>query len=152
MPAKYPGARCAAIAVGIMDLSKIPLFAMLTERMAWLNQRQAVLAQNIANADTPGYKPKDLAPVDFKQLAEAATRRIAITATDSRHLAGVSRARAGFSETRQTDTYETSPSGNAVVLEEQLMKVTETVMNHQIIANLYTKHVNMIRMVLGRTG
>ena len=45
-----------------------------------------------------------------------------------------------------------TPSGNAVVLEEQLMKVAETVMDHQITANLYAKHVNMIRMVLGRTG
>ena len=151
MPANVwaPG---AAIAVGIMDLSKIPLFAMLTERMAWLNQRQAVPAQNIANAGTPGYKPKDLAPVDFKRLAEAATRRIGITTTDSRHLAGVSPTKAAFSVIKQTDTYETSPSGNAVVLEEQLMKVAETVMDHQITANLYAKHVNMIRMVLGRTG
>lgn len=134
-----------------MDLSKISLLTMLTERMAWLNRRQAVLAQNIANADTPGYKPNDLAPVDFKRLAEAATRRIAITTTNSRHLAGVSRTNATFSEIKQ-DTYEMSPSGNAVVLEEQLMKVAETVMDHQITANLYSKHVNMIRMVLGRTG
>ncbi len=152
MPAKCPGAACAAIAVGIMDLSKIPLFTMLTDRMAWLNKRQAVLAQNIANADTPGYKPNDLAPVNFKRLAEAATRRIGVTVTDSQHLTGVSQAKAAFSETRQTDTFEMTPSGNAVVLEEQLMKVSETVMNHQITANLYAKHVNMIRMVLGRTG
>ncbi len=140
------------MAVGIMDLSKIPLFTMLTERMAWLTKRQAVLAQNIANADTPGYKPKDLAPVDFKRLAEAAAHRIGVAATDSRHLAGVSQAKAEFSVTKQTDTFEMTPSGNAVVLEEQLMKVAETVMNHQITANLYAKHVNMIRMVLGRGG
>ena len=68
MPVKCLGAWCAAISVGIMDLSKIPLFTMLTERMAWLNKRQAVLAQNIANADTPGYKPKDPAPVDFEVI------------------------------------------------------------------------------------
>ncbi len=46
MPAKCPGAWYAAIAVGIMDLGKIQLFTMLTERMAWLNKRQQVLAPN----------------------------------------------------------------------------------------------------------
>ena len=135
-----------------MDLSKIPLFAMLADRMAWLNKRQEVLAQNIANADTAGYKPKDLAPVDFKRLAENATRQIGIVATDSRHLAGTARAKAAFSVIKQADAFEMTPSGNAVVLEEQLMKVSETVMDHQITANLYAKHVNLIRMVLGRGG
>ena len=45
-----------------------------------------------------------------------------------------------------------TPSGNAVVLEEELMKVSETVMDHRITVNLYSKHINIIRMVLGRTG
>ena len=43
-----------------MNLPDIPLFAMLRERMSWLNQRQGVLSQNVANADTPGYGARDL--------------------------------------------------------------------------------------------
>lgn len=51
-----------------MDLNKLTLFRMLKGQMGWLNRRQEVLAQNIANADTPGYKPRDLAPLDFQKM------------------------------------------------------------------------------------
>ena len=133
-----------------MNLNKIPLFAMLTERLSWLNQRQQVLANNIANADTPGYKPNDLAPVNFEKLAHDASRRITIAGTDARHLVSAARTSGPFRVTEQKDFYEMTPTGNAVVLEEQLMKVSRTVMDHRITANLYAKHLGMIRMVLGR--
>lgn len=133
-----------------MNLNSIPLFAMLSERMSWLNQRQQVLANNIANADTPGYKPNDLVPVDFEGLALDASRRITIARTDVRHLVSGANSSGPFRVTEQTGTYETAPSGNAVVLEEQLMKVSQTVMDHRITAGLYAKHLGMIRMVLGR--
>lgn len=133
-----------------MNLNKIPLFAMLTERMTWLNQRQQVLADNIANADTPGYKPKDVEPVDFEKLAQNATRKIALASTNSRHLVSAARATGPFRVSDQQDNYEMTPSGNAVVLEEQLMKVSQTVMDHRITAGLYAKHMGMIRMALGR--
>ncbi|MCH8173189.1 MAG: flagellar basal body rod protein FlgB [Proteobacteria bacterium] len=134
-----------------MNLNKIPLFAMLNERMSWLNQRQQVLANNIANADTPGYKPNDLAPVNFEKLARDASRSIAITGTDSRHLVSAARRAGPFRVTEQDDVYESTPSGNAVVLEEQLMKVSQTVMDHRITAGLYAKHLGMLRMALGRS-
>ena len=51
-----------------MDLRKIPVFAAITQRMGWLNQRQQVLAQNIANSDTPGFRPKDLEEIKFGDL------------------------------------------------------------------------------------
>ena len=43
-----------------MDFGKLPIFDVLARRMGWLGQRQEVLAQNIANADTPGYQRKML--------------------------------------------------------------------------------------------
>ena len=52
-----------------MNLPDVPLFSMLRERMTWLNQRQDVLSQNVANADTPGYVARDLKPLDFQQDA-----------------------------------------------------------------------------------
>ncbi|MBN9578243.1 MAG: hypothetical protein J0H26_07725, partial [Alphaproteobacteria bacterium] len=48
-----------------MQLSSIPLFDVLRERMAWLNTRQNVLSTNVANADTPGYGARDIKPMDF---------------------------------------------------------------------------------------
>lgn len=148
-----PGAHVAHLHfVGIMDLSSISLFSMLSERMAWLTKRQQVLAHNIANANTAGFIPKDLEPIDFKRMAENASGRIAVSATSAGHLTGSSRSSAAFRVVEPTGDIEMTPSGNAVVLEEELMKVSETVMDHRITANLYTKHINMIRLVLGRGG
>lgn len=134
-----------------MNLNKIPLFAMLTERLSWLTQRQQVLANNIANADTAGYKPNDLAPVNFEKLATNASRRISIVGTNTQHLVASTRSSGPFRVSEQAHTYETTPSGNAVVLEEQLIKVSQTVMEHRIMAGLYAKHMGMIRMALGRS-
>ena len=51
-----------------------PLLSMLRTRMTWLHQRQDVLSQNVANADTPGYVARDLKPLDFKDMLHAASR------------------------------------------------------------------------------
>ncbi len=134
-----------------MNLNSIPLFSMLTERLSWLNQRQQVLANNIANADTPGFKPRDLAPINFERLAQDASRAITITGTDARHLVSSARSSGPFRVSEQSDFYESSPSGNAVVLEEQLMQVSQTVMDHRITAGLYAKHLSMIRTAIGRS-
>ena len=128
-----------------MDLGKIPLLSMLTQRMAWLGQRQQTLAQNVANASTPGYERRDVKPLDFLGLARNASRRVRLAATDARHLAGGVRAPAFREEVRNP-----SSAGNAVVLEEELIRVSETVMEHQLMTDLYRKHVKMIRSALGR--
>jgi flagellar basal-body rod protein FlgB len=57
-----------------MDFSKIPLFQGLVQKMGWLAQRQQVLARNIANANTPGFKPKDIEKPDFSALLEGQSR------------------------------------------------------------------------------
>ena len=49
-----------------LNLPDIPIFSILRERMAWLNQRQSVLSENVANADTPGFVARDLKPLDFQ--------------------------------------------------------------------------------------
>lgn len=135
-----------------MDFSKIALFSALTKRMAWLGERQKVLAQNIANSDTPNYVPRDLKPIDFRGLVESTSRGVTMSVTHARHLAGGNPAPAKFDVEEQTDVYEMTPAGNAVVLEEQLLKVSETVMDYQVMANLYRKHVGMIKMALGRSN
>ena len=71
---------------GSMDLTRIPLFAMMTRRMSWLNERQKILAQNIANADTPKYKPLDLKPLDFTKLVREAERKVKLASTQANHI------------------------------------------------------------------
>lgn len=133
-----------------MDLSKIPLFAGITRRMDWLNQRQRILALNIANADTPHYTPKDLKPLEFRDFLEG--RRVRLAATDTKHI-GFSQGRDDeFRVKMDKETYEVSPAKNAVVLEEQLIQVAESRMDYEMMTNLYRKHVGMLKLAFRKPG
>jgi flagellar basal-body rod protein FlgB len=133
-----------------MDLNQIPLFKSIVRRMDWLNQRQRVLAQNIANADTPDYKARDLKPVDFSTLVGRA-RSLQLAATRPGHLPiRTGEGGAIGREEENRSPYEVSPTGNSVVLEEQLLDVADTRMDYETMSNLYRKHVGFIKTALGR--
>ena len=132
-----------------MDLAKIPLFAQLKGKMAWLVQRQKILAENIANADTPGYVPKDLKQVDFSRQVAAAQRKIRVVSTREGHTSPKV-SNASFRANEQRDPYEIAPAGNAVVIEEQMMKVAETQIDYQMMTSIYKKNIGFIKMALGK--
>jgi flagellar basal-body rod protein FlgB len=117
--------------------------------MDWLTTRQKVLAQNIANADTPNYQAKDLAPLDFAAMASAAGNKLKMETTSGGHIkAGLSTARSP--KVFETQSTLTSPSGNGVIIEDELMKVSETQAEYELITRLYRKHMGMLRSALGR--
>jgi len=135
-----------------MEVDDIPLMAMLKDRMAWLSKRQDVLSQNVASADVPGYKPRDLKAVDFEQTLKAATGADAssLTVTDPHHIAA-SRTSGGFQVEDGADV-ESSPSGNSVSLESQMIKVAETQAEFQAASNIYAKTIEMMKTAIGRSG
>lgn len=133
-----------------MDLDAIPLFALTKKRLAWLSQRQEVLAQNIANADTPGYRPHDLKPFRFRELVRSEHAQINMNRTAAGHLPGRRKRIREFAEAEERRPFETAPAGNAVILEEQMAKVNETTMVHKLATQLYRKHLGMFRTALGR--
>jgi flagellar basal-body rod protein FlgB len=132
-----------------MDLFNIPLFHRITERMNWLGAREKVIATNIANADTPSYQPKDVVPLDFgdhlKKLAAVEPER-----TDPKHMVGTVPPAEPVDSKKQRKTYETAPAGNSVVIEEQMMKLSQTQADYNQIVNLYRKHVDMLKTAIGR--
>jgi flagellar basal-body rod protein FlgB len=133
-----------------MDFSKIGLFKLLHDKMGWHTQRQQVLAQNIANADTPDYQGRDLKDFDFRHEMRNAVR-LQPAATTPGHLAGTVVGGGDFKSNKKT-AYETAPDGNAIVLEEQMMKVGKNAGDFQAITNLYRKQIGMFKTVLGRGG
>jgi flagellar basal-body rod protein FlgB len=139
-----------------MDLGSIPLFGALHKRMAWLNQRSRVLAENVANADTPKFRPKDLKPQAFADLlkGQGQMARVMPATTAAGHLSPVKAGTGQFAEhaRRDIDAAEVSPTGNAVNIEEQMMKVGETQLDYQLATNLYRKHLGMLKIALGRGG
>lgn len=138
-----------------MDLKSISLFSSLSQKMTWLSERQKVLAQNIANANTPGYVPRDLKKVSFKAELDQtnATGGLQMQVTDSRHLSG-GPATAGNYEIKEQDANFaiSTPDGNAVNLEDELIKMSETQMEYATAVNLYRKHVSMMKTAMGRKG
>jgi flagellar basal-body rod protein FlgC len=132
-----------------MDLNKTPIFSMISRRMGWLTQRQNILAQNIANSDTPGFKPKDLNKKSFQRMLETPHSSIKMLQTRGSHIAP-KELQGTYRHEVSKDTYESTLGGNAVVLEEQLMKVAETRGAHTLATNLYKKHVQMLKMAIGR--
>lgn len=132
-----------------MDLNSIPLISLLAKRMSWLNKRQTVLAQNIANANTPGYVARDLKPLDFRALARAARDGVDLTTTHPVHFASQSSDVVGRTLVRERGV-EATPSGNAVVVEEEMMKIGRSRSDYALMVNLYRKHVGMIRSALSR--
>lgn len=128
---------------------KLDIFQALVRRMQWLGQRQNVLSQNIANTDTPGYRPQDLKQGPFERVLARAVAAVQPAATHPAHLQGRSAQPGAVGAKDQRHTFETAPSGNAVVIDEQLIKVAETQMSHQTMTNLYRKHTQMLRAALG---
>jgi flagellar basal-body rod protein FlgB len=133
-----------------MDLTKLTLLRGLQDKMGWLTQRQAVLSQNIANADTPGYSAQDLKPFSFEAAMKAVPMSTA--ATQPMHFVKAGAARSSIKSMAERRPFEVAPAGNGVVLEEQVTKATETAIEYQHITNLYRKSVNLLRTAIGRGG
>ncbi len=132
-----------------MDLGKIPLFEAITRRMSWLGERQTVLSQNIANADTPGYLAKDVKPPDFAELVGKASQRLPMVVTSPAHI--VPAHEGGAFRTVADKPGERAPNGNAVQLEQQMMKVTDTVNDYALTTSLYRQQFGLLKLVLGRS-
>lgn len=135
-----------------MNVDKLALFQAMKKRISWLTQRQEVLAQNVANADTPGYRAHDLKPVKFKELVRRENAQLNVEMTSKGHLEGQRKRVRDFLEETERKPFETTPSGNAVVLEEQMQKLNETQVGHRLTSELYKKHLGLIKMALGRSG
>lgn len=130
-------------------LDSIGVMKGIGGKMNWLNQRHVVISNNIANSDTPKFRPSDLQEVDFSSVMGATQNRPQIQkmTTDSAHIGG-NRQVGDADAKKSSDTYEVAPAENSVVMEEQLFKAQETMADYNMITNLYRKNVGMIRMVV----
>ena len=130
-----------------MALTDSGLLRLMTEKMAYLGQRQAVLAQNVANANTPGYKAKDLAPFSFNDALKETSAGMVVT--DPRHIVPASMAGVNAA-TKKVRSFETVPSGNSVELEQQMMQVSETAVDYQAVTSVYHKIMGLFKTAIGK--
>jgi flagellar basal-body rod protein FlgB len=130
-----------------MDAKHIGLFDLAQRRLAWANQRQALLAQNIANANTPGYKPHDVQPFS-KALANV--QPVAPARTQSGHLTGTLTVAAPNEVVDRSHLH--AADGNAVSLDEQLVKLADTETTHSFVTSIYRTYLGMFNTALGHTS
>jgi flagellar basal-body rod protein FlgB len=138
-----------------MELGQLSIFKMMNKKMDWLAQRQKVLSENIANADTPRFRPGDLKPLDFNKAFKTALKAehsaLQPQATTANHLPGTKPIERWKTQPEgNKDLFELAPNKNGVILEEQAMKMAETSMQYNMLASVYTKQVGMIKTAIGR--
>lgn len=134
-----------------MGVDDIPLFSALRGRLGWLAERQRVVAQNVANADTPGYAARDLArPSDFAEALNGA-RGVELMRTSATHIPTSPGATSRF-VIEQTPDSETTPDGNSVVVEEQMLRMAESRMEYDAAIGFYQKSLNMLRLAARKPG
>ena len=134
-----------------MAIGDLNFFSMLRSKMQWHQTRQKVLAENIANADTPGYQARDLSKFKFdRMLKPHQTGGLETRLTNFHHLKGRAIFPDGNLVGKKIDGIEITPEGNQVVLEEQMMKVTANQMDYQAASTLYKKGLGIIRMAAKR--
>src|ERR1700730_17736258 len=132
-----------------MPITDIPILSMLRQRMEWHQERQRVLAENVANADTPNYQARDLAPPDFQR--ELSSASLALARTEPGHIGGGT---AGGGDARfstdESARYDVRPRGNSVTHEDEMMKVASNQMDFEAVASLYTHSLALIKLAIGK--
>ncbi|MBY0337294.1 MAG: flagellar biosynthesis protein FlgB [Acetobacteraceae bacterium] len=125
-----------------MDAPRPSRHDLMERRLAWIEQRQRVLAENVSNADTPGFRPRDVTP--FREVLQRTAPELA--RTSDRHLrpAGDPQVR------RDRQAAEVAPNGNAVSLDREALRIAETDQAHALTLGLQRRWGAMYRTALGR--
>ncbi|WP_321340801.1 flagellar basal body rod protein FlgB [Breoghania sp.] len=112
-------------------MEPVYLFSLASQRNEWLSVRQAAISENIANANTPGFKAKDVTP--FTAVFEDVS--MPMVATHDGHMGGIG-ATAQSTEVKKEETWQVSYSGNSVSVEQEMVKATEVAEQHALTANI----------------
>ena len=120
-------------------------FDLAGSRLTWIAERQNILAQNIANADTPRYVPRDIVP--FTQHLDRASAIVPVR-TDPAHLGGAP----GTIATQSTRPQARAPDGNAVGVEGQMTEIADDETSALLVGNLWKSYMGMFMTALGRNA
>lgn len=136
----------------------VPVLGLLQQSMSFHAERQRVLSENVANANTPGYTARDLDVADFHSALQrqirgqglgSQTRNVSMIATEDGHLGGTRQPAASRTwEVQESPDSETTINGNSVVLEEQMVRAQDTRMQYETALTLYQKNLGLLRTAI----
>ncbi len=130
-----------------MNLDSMSFFNLASDRLRWLGARQQVTSENIANADTPGYRARDVG--SFDDLVERAAPMRGLGTTHASHI-GNGASSAGVRVETDRTAWEETIDGNTVVLEQQVMRASDIADNYRLATDLYRKGHQLL--TLAATG
>lgn len=133
-----------------MDYSKLQLFQMMQKKMNYHSERQQVLSQNVANADTPYYQPKDVEPLSFEDTLSNSQKKLAMTRTAPQHSEGISYRMPDYEVEKREKNFEIKPVKNAVNVEEQMMEISNNAFAYQTTTMLYRKTTDLFKTAIGK--
>lgn len=135
-----------------MPMNDLPILSALRTKMQWHQERQRVLAENISNSDTPNFKPRDLVEPKFDRAGATVgggMGTLPMLRTSSSHIAAAGAADS-FDNDRGRSGFQTRPAGNAVNLEDQMLKVSANQMDYAAATSLYSRSLGMLKTAIGK--
>lgn len=134
-----------------MAINDMPVLSALRTKMQWHQERQRVLSENVSNSDTPNFKPRDLVEPKFDSTGQAVGgfAPVALVRTSAAHIAPSSGESTSFDQNRRVG-FQTRPAGNAVSLEEEMLKVSANQMDYAAATSLYGKSLHLLKTAIGK--
>ncbi|MGJ5181361.1 flagellar basal body rod protein FlgB [Bradyrhizobium oligotrophicum] len=134
-----------------MAINDLPVLSALRTKMQWHQERQRVLSENVSNSDTPNFKPKDLVEPKFDSAGQAVGgfASLSLTRTSAAHIMPASGGSASFDQKSKVG-FQTRPAGNAVSLEEEMLKVSANQMDYAAATSLYGKSLHLLKTAIGK--
>jgi flagellar basal-body rod protein FlgB len=135
-----------------MSIGDLPVLSALRTKMQWHQVRQRVLSENVSNSDTPKFQPRDLVEPKFSPSGTRTGTGMPLAmaqTTSGRDLAPSSNAGRDFDVNGRAG-FETRPAGNAVSLEEEMMKVSANQMDYAAVTSLYSKSLHLLKTAIGK--
>lgn len=130
-----------------MSVDDLSVMRVLHQTMQYGTQRQSLIGENVAHANTPDFTPKDITRSEFERVLSnvgGPSAGVDVMRTHPMHIAGPEGGKRVYSAEASPDS-ETTINGNSVVLEEQMVRQVEARMTFETALTLYQKNLNMLR-------
>lgn len=135
-----------------MAINDLPILSALRTKMQWHQERQRVLAENVSNANTPNFKPTDLVEPKFDNKGAnvgGGIGTLGMMRTSATHMSAIGGA-PSFRGDGGRSGFLTKPAGNAVNLEDQMLKVSANQMDYAAATSLYTRSLGLLKTAIGK--
>ena len=135
-----------------MAINDLPILSALRTKMQWHQERQRVLAENVSNANTPNFRPNDLVEPKFDNRGAnlgGGMGSLGMMRTSATHISAIGGA-PSFRGDGGRSGFLTKPAGNAVNLEDQMLKVSANQMDYAAATSLYTRSLGLLKTAIGK--